>query len=296
MKLRASARGIEPSGVGALLDLARHALRRGFVESQIGRATKLRGRSPGRLHAGAVGVSFPMLAADRCHMVRKYKRWHHERLERPRASTEMRGTPRRFTVRRCGATWVCSVLAPWLGCQASVNAVQPPPQPLEAAAAREVTSPHPDNCLAAWPVKQTLEGRLLGIVLGPFPEEDTPAKSFLFLLLDDPISVCASPENRYPAYEDVTRIKVANLSPSDFGYAMHTWGADQIRIKSTLNAAQTIRQEPGPVIFDTTDFQFCWRPVSRAAHDSVPTTDGLVSDWTCMDSTAWFSQLPGPHL
>lgn len=119
-----------------------------------------------------------------------------------------------------------------------------------------------------------LEGRLLGIVLGPYPEENppVPAKSFLFLLLDGPVAVCASPPE--PAYEDVTRIKIANLSDSDFQYVMHTWGADEIRIKSTLNTEQTIRQAPGTVIFDTANFQFCWRSVSKSVNHTAPSQHG----------------------
>jgi len=107
-----------------------------------------------------------------------------------------------------------------------------------------------------------------------------PAESFLFLLLDDSIAVRASPPD--PAYEDVTRIKIVNLSESNFLYVMHTWGADEIRITSTLNTAQTYHQYPGPVIFETGAFQFCWR-----SDDA----DG----WKRLDSTEWIRRLPGPH-
>lgn len=79
------------------------------------------------------------------------------------------------------------------------------------------------------------------------------------------------------------QIKIANLSESDFPYVMHTWGSDDIRITSTLNTAQTMRQEPGPVIFDTTDFHFCWLANN-------------VQGWRCITSDAWFKRLPGPHL
>lgn len=177
------------------------------------------------------------------------------------------------------ARWTC-LLAVWLGCQVPAHAVPPPQQPLEAAAAREVKS-DPPGCLGASPVKQTLEGGLLGIVVGPVPEENppVPARSYLFLLLDYPLTVCASAPD--PAYEDVTRIKIANLSPSDFAYVMHTWGSDRIRITSTLETAATIYQEPGPVIFGY-EFQFCWMP--------------LAGGWQCMNSDEWAKRLPGPHL
>lgn len=180
------------------------------------------------------------------------------------------------------------VSALWLSCQVPANAVPPPQQPLEAAAAREAKSAQPDGCLPAWPVTQSLKGRLMGIVLGPYSEEKppVPAESFLFLLLDNPVAVCASTRNDYPAYEDVTRIKIVNLSLADFLDVMHTWGSDEIRITSTLNTTQTFGQEPGPVIFDAGDFQFCW------LHPS----NGEESDWECMGSIAWSRRLPGPHL
>ena len=117
----------------------------------------------------------------------------------------------------------------------------------------------------------------MGIVLGPYPEENppVPARYFLFLLLDSPVAVCASPGNNYPAYEDVTRIRIATfLSLSDFLNVMSKWGADEIRIRSTLNTAQTFGQEPGPVIFDGNDLQFCGRPVRGD------------TDWKCMDENA----------
>ena len=188
---------------------------------------------------------------------------------------------------RSFAKWIYAP-ALWLSFQTPVDAIPPPHQPLEAAAAREVNSPHPDGCLAAWPVKQTLAGRLMGIVQGSVPEENppVPAKSFLFLLLDNPVSVCASPSNHYPAFEDVTRIRLASLSLTDFMYVMHKWGSDEIRITSTLNTAQTFGQEPGPVIFDTADFQFCWRrPSNREG-----------TGWKCIGSQALSEELPGPHL
>ncbi len=96
----------------------------------------------------------------------------------------------------------------------------------------------------------------MGLVLGAVPEENPPipAKAFLFLLLDRPIAICAAPQVFTPAYEDVTRIKLTNLSVSDFLYVLHTWGADDIRITSTLSRATTIGQEPGPVVFDAARF------------------------------------------
>lgn len=181
-----------------------------------------------------------------------------------------------------------SVAALWLSCQTAANAVPTPQQPLEAAAAREVKSRHPAGCLAAWPIKQTLEGSLIGLVVGGAPAENPPLhpEAFLFLLMNAPISVCASPANGYPAYEDVTRVKIISLSLSDFQYVMHSWGADEIRITSTLNTAQTFEQEPGPVIFDAGSLKFCWRSVSSDTH----------GNWQCLNGDAWFQRLPGPHL
>jgi hypothetical protein len=161
-------------------------------------------------------------------------------------------------------------------------------QPLAEAAAREVRTPHPPGCLDAWPVEQNLEGRLLGIVLGAFPDEHppVPARAFLFLLLNHPIAMCASPKLFYPAYTDVTRVAISNLSLQDFLYVMRAWGPDQIRIKSTLNSANTTGEEPGPVIFDTANFNFCWRQSSR----------GKRRSWKCVNSEEWSKMLPGPRL
>lgn len=190
-----------------------------------------------------------------------------------------------------------SVAAALLFFQIAV-AASPLTQPLAEAAAREVRSSHPPGCLDAWPVEQKLQGRLLGIVLGAFPEEDPPepARSFLFLLVDDPISVCASAPNHFPAYEAVTRIKLVNLSLSDLLYVMHAWGSDEILIMSTLGTAETIGQEPGPVIFNSANFKFCWRSTSKAVRRADSATHGRGSDWTCINSGAWFRRLPGPHL
>jgi len=195
------------------------------------------------------------------------------------------------------ATWL-SLAALWQGCQNSANAIPPPQQPLEAAAAREVKQPHPDGCLAAWPTKQTLEGRLIGIVQGPFPEEDPhpTAKAFLFLLLDYPIAVCASPSNGYPAYEDVTRIRITTfLSLSDFLHVMQTWGSDEIRITSTLNTAQTYGQEPGPVIFDAGDLKFCWQSVATTDDHAGAGQRRDEPGWMCNDSSGWVKRSPGPR-
>jgi hypothetical protein len=185
----------------------------------------------------------------------------------------------------------------WVSCGVWV-AAQTVRQPLEQAAAREVKSPHPPGCLAAWPAQQALTGRLLGVVLPPFPEEDppVPAKAFLVLSLDGPTSVCAAPRMHYPAYEDVVRVKIINLSLRDFLYVMRTWGPDDVRITSTLNTAETIGQEPGPVVFDSANFQFCWRPPPKVAHHPTPAAPNIASAWTCMSSGAWFKRLPGPHL
>lgn len=133
------------------------------------------------------------------------------------------------------------------------------------------------------------------MVLPAFPEEDPlkPAKAFLFLYLDHPIAVCAAPSVDYTAYEDVIRVKITTLSPSDLRYEMRTWGPDDIRIKSTLNTAQTLGQIPGPVIFDINKFQFCWRPETKA---TSPFIKPFELPWKCMKSDAWFKKLPGPHL
>lgn len=204
--------------------------------------------------------------------------------------------PEEMKMLKSFATLIC-VSAAMLFCQIAFPA-SPLTQPLAEAAAREVRSSHPPGCLDAWPVEQNLEGRLLGIVLGAFPEENppVPARSFLFLSLDDPISVCASAPNHFPAYEAVTRIKLINLSLSDFLYVMRTWGSDEIRIMSTLGTAETIGQEPGPVIFNSANFKFCWRSVLKAMRPADSATNGGASAWTCMNSGAWFHQLPGPHL
>jgi hypothetical protein len=182
-------------------------------------------------------------------------------------------------MRRYVATWI-SVPAVWMSFQIPATAVASPP-PLEAASAHQVNIAHPAGCLDAAPIRQTLEGWLLGFVVGPAREENppVPATSFLFLVLDHPIAVCASVSD--PAYESVTRIKITSLSDSDLLYVMHTWGGDEVRITSTLDSAATVYQEPGPVIFGD-DFQFCWRHPSGR--------------WKCMDSDAWSKRLPGPHL
>jgi len=177
------------------------------------------------------------------------------------------------------ATWLCAP-ALWLSCHISANAAPPPPppneedaplpQPLEKAAARVAKVSRPDNCLAAWPAKQTLQGKLIGIVMGALPPPHV--EYYLYLLLDHPIAVCAAPEALYPAYEEVTRIKIRNLSESDFLRVMHRWGAAEVWITSTLNTAQNIHQGPGPVIFDPFDIQFCW----------LSPSNGKKSDWSCM--------------
>ena len=77
-----------------------------------------------------------------------------------------------------------------------------------------------------------------------------------------------------------------NLPLNDFLHVMRTWGADEIRITSTLRVAQNIHQEPGPVIFDPFDLGFCWRQSSN----------GKESPWECTDSIAWSSRLPSPQL
>lgn len=188
-------------------------------------------------------------------------------------------------------TLMCASCGTWAAAQALR-------QPLEQAAAREVKLAHPPGCLAAWPIRQTLTGRLLGIVVPAFPDENppVPAKAFLFLLLDRPISVCAAPGVHYPAYEDVTRVKIVNLSLSDFFYVIRTWGPSDIRITSTLNTEETLGQVPGPVIFESANFRFCWRPASRAARHAASSARDLAPGWKCAGSGEWFKLLPGPHL
>ena len=130
----------------------------------------------------------------------------------------------------------------------------PPTQPLEESAARLAQSPRPENCLAAWPEKQTLRGRLIAIV--------TASESYLYLLLDNPISVCAAPEAFFPAYEGVTRIKIRNASASEALSVIQAWGAEKVQITSTLGVAQNLHQEPGPVIFDPFRLRICGRHLS----------------------------------
>jgi len=183
----------------------------------------------------------------------------------------------------------------WISCGTWAVAQTISQQPLEKAAAREVKSPHPPGCLAAWPAKQKLTGSLLGMVTpaDPVEEPPIPAKAFLFLMPDHPISVCAAPSEDYPAYEDVVRIKITTLSLRDLLYVIRTWGPDDIRITGTLNTAQTIGQLPGPVIFGINNFKFCWRPMTKAAS---PFVKPYEPPWKCMKSDAWFKKLPRPHF
>ncbi len=180
----------------------------------------------------------------------------------------------------------------WLSCWPFAASIAQD-QPLEQASAHESVLPNPAGCLAAWPTKQTLTGRLMGIVLGAVPEENPPipAMAILYLSLERPIAVCAAPQMSYPAYEDVIRIKIENLSPSAFQYAMHTWGSRDIRITSTLNTAQTVGQEPGPVIFDTSDFRFCWKPLFNAKRNTIHPEEDDHSGWTCLNSDKWIAVL-----
>jgi len=178
------------------------------------------------------------------------------------------------------------VLVLWWSCQ--VPASTEAPEPLNQPPAREVKA-DPPGCLAAFPVKQTLEGNLRGVVLAGAPEEDPPIpkSGALLLSLKTRVAVCAAPREGYPAYEDVTVVGLSNLSLSDLQYVMHRWGADDIRITSTLDTAQTFGQALiGPVIFDSAQFEFCWRRRSNPKQGA----------WKCMDATAWGDQLPGPHL
>jgi len=185
------------------------------------------------------------------------------------------------------ATWTL-LPALWLSCQAAVKPTEPPshqlqgwapaPQPLEDSAARMSSSLQPEGCLAPWPAKQTLDGRLVGVVWGGAPDSD----AILYLSLDRPIAVCASPENHYPAWEDVTRIKIQNMSVRDFLYVMRTWARDKVQITGTLNTAQNIHQAPGPVIFGN-DFELCGRSRSGS------------SDRDCLGTSPWRLP-PGKHL
>lgn len=185
------------------------------------------------------------------------------------------------------ATWML-LPALWLSWQADVNPAEPPayrpqewapePQPLEDSAARLSSSPHPDGCLAPWPAKQTLDGRLVGIVWGGAPDSE----AILYLSLDSPIAVCASPENYSPAWEDVTRIKIQNMSVRDFLYVMRTWARYEVQITGTLNTAGNNHQEPGPVLFGN-DFELCGRSPSG------------TSGRNCVGISPWRLP-PGKHL
>jgi len=99
------------------------------------------------------------------------------------------------------------------------------------------------------------------------------SESYLYLLLDHPISVCAAPEAFFPAYENVTRIKIRNLPASEAIAAIQTWGTESVQITSKLEVAQNSHQEPGPVIFDPFDAQICGTRLSS----------GKEPRWECAD-------------
>jgi len=146
---------------------------------------------------------------------------------------------------------------------------------------RAVKNDHPPGCLSSWPKVSQLTGRLAGTIFPAYPKENPPVPSrvFLFLLLQDPISVCAFSNGRakVPAYVNVTQIGLGWWSVADFQLIRKKWYRDQIRITGTLWNAGLTGGAPGLVILSVQTF--CSRKI------------GSEGAFQCQNWNAWLDEI-----
>lgn len=154
-----------------------------------------------------------------------------------------------------------------------------PPRVDWQSAAKLATNPNPPGCLRLQSENYTLEGRLGGVAWPADSQEDPPveAHSFIYFILNTPISVCASKESLGRAWTNVTRLALGVHSNEFYHYLVKYWGQwEHVRL-TTATLVNVNTALPGPVGVDNFS-QICFRGYRSGK---------IGSEWWCMSNKAW---------